>query len=43
MTEDRPVVIFLHYWGRGPAESCHCFKAALDELGKGVAAHAMAR
>ena len=44
MTEDRPVVIFLHYWGRGPAEKLATgFKAALDELGKGVAAHAMAR
>ena len=44
MTEDRPVVIFLHYWGRGPAEKLATgFRAALDELGKGVAAHAMAR
>ena len=44
MTEDRPVVIFLHYWGRGPAEKLASgFKAALDELGKGGAApHAMA-
>ncbi|PYU41476.1 MAG: hypothetical protein DMG53_21345 [Acidobacteria bacterium] len=43
MTEDRPIVIFLHYWGRGPAEKLATgFKAALDELGKGVAAHAMA-
>ena len=40
MTEDRPVVIFLHYWGRGPAEKLAAgFKAALDELGKGAAAH----
>jgi hypothetical protein len=38
MTEDRPVVIFLHYWGRGPAEKlAGGFKAALDELGKGTA------
>ena len=37
MTEDRPVVIFLHYWGRGPAEKLAAgFKAALDELGKGT-------
>ena len=37
MTEDRPVVIFLHYWGRGPAEKlAGGFKAALDELGKSV-------
>lgn len=36
MTEDRPVVIFLHYWGRGPAETLATgFKAALDQLGKG--------
>jgi hypothetical protein len=42
MTEDRPVVIFLHYWGRGPAEKLAVgFKAALDELGKhgGDASH----
>src|SRR6516164_3795208 len=40
MTEDRPVVIFLHYWGRGPAEKlAGGFKAALDELGKGIPAH----
>jgi hypothetical protein len=40
MTEDRPVVIFLHYWGRGPAEKLAVgFKAALDELGKGAPTH----
>src|SRR5258708_22280587 len=40
MTGDRPVVIFLHYWGRGPAEKlAGGFKAALDELGKGAPAH----
>jgi len=40
MTEDRPVVIFLHYWGRGPAEKLASgFKAALDELGKSAHAH----
>jgi len=40
MTEERPVVIFLHYWGRGPAEKlATAFKAALDELGKGGPAH----
>jgi len=39
MTGDRPVVIFLHYWGRGPAEKLATgFKAALDELGKGAPA-----
>ena len=43
MTGDRPVVIFLHYWGRGPAEKLASgFKAALDELGKGAPAHEMA-
>jgi hypothetical protein len=43
MIEDRPVVIFLHYWGRGPAEKlATSFKAALDELGKGRASNAMA-
>ena len=37
MTGDRPMVIFLHYWGRGPAEKlAGGFKAALDELGKGA-------
>lgn len=38
MTEDRPVVIFLHYWGRGPAEKlATAFKSALDQLGVGHA------
>ncbi len=42
MIEARPVVIFLHYWGRGPAEKLATgFKAALDELGKGKASNAM--
>src|SRR5881398_4165720 len=36
MTNSRPVIIFLHYWGRGPAENLATgFKAGLDELGKG--------
>jgi len=40
MIEDRPVVIFLHYWGRGPAEKlANAFKAALDELGKSTPSH----
>jgi hypothetical protein len=43
MTEDRPVVIFLHYWGRGPAEKlATAFKSALDQLGVrhgGMSAH----
>src|SRR4029077_819102 len=42
MTEERPMVIFLHYWGRGPADKlATAFKAALDELGKGGAAQGM--
>lgn len=36
MINSQPVIIFLHYWGRGPAEKLAAgFKAALDELGKG--------
>ncbi len=32
-----PVVIFLHYWGTGPAEKLATgFKAALDQLGHGA-------
>jgi len=35
MTGTRPVVIFLHFWGDGPAEALATgFRAALDELGK---------
>jgi hypothetical protein len=35
-------VIFLHYWGRGPAEKlAGAVKGALDQLGKGGAAHSM--
>jgi hypothetical protein len=35
MINSRPVIIFLHYWGRGSAEKLATgFKAALDELGK---------
>ncbi len=35
MTSERPVVIFLHYWGVGPAEKLATgFRAALDQLGK---------
>jgi len=37
MLNSKPVIIFLHYWGRGPAENLAIgFKAALDELGKGT-------
>jgi hypothetical protein len=40
MTEEKPMVIFLHYWGRGSAEKlANAFKAALDELGKGAPPH----
>jgi hypothetical protein len=35
MTSDRPMIIFLHYWGTGPADKLASgFKAALGELGK---------
>lgn len=36
MVGTQPVVIFLHYWGRGPSDKlAGGFKAALDQLGKG--------
>lgn len=36
MINSKPVIIFLHYWGRGPADKLATgFKAALDGLGKG--------
>ena len=32
MTSDRPMIIFLHYWGTGPADKlATSFKAALNE------------
>jgi len=35
MTGARPMVIFLHYWGTGPADKLALgFKAAVNELGK---------
>src|SRR3954462_1828726 len=35
MTGTSPTIIFLHYWGKGPAEKlAGGFKAALDQLGK---------
>jgi hypothetical protein len=35
MTNTKPMIIFLHYWGRGPTDKLAAgFKAALDELGK---------
>ena len=40
MTEEKPMVIFLHYWGRGPADKlANAFKATLGELGKGMSSH----
>jgi len=36
MINSKPVIIFLHYWGRGPVDTLATgFKVALDELGKG--------
>src|SRR5438477_7108223 len=36
MINTKPTIIFLHYWGKGPADKLAIgFKAALDELGKG--------
>ena len=36
MLGTQPEVIFLHYWGRGPAEQLAAgFEAALDQLGRG--------
>jgi hypothetical protein len=35
MTAERPMIIFLHYWGTGPADTLASgFKAAVNELGK---------
>jgi hypothetical protein len=35
MTNEKPMVIFLHYWGTGPAATlATSFKAALDQIGK---------
>lgn len=35
MINTQPEVLFLHYWGRGPADKLATgFKAALDQLGK---------
>src|SRR5713226_1018936 len=36
MLDTQPTVIFLHYWGRGPAAKLAAgFRAALDQLGAG--------
>jgi len=41
MTNERPMIIFLHYWGKGPAEKLASgFRAALAELGRHGAASA---
>ncbi len=35
MLETQPAIVFLHYWGTGPAEKLASgFKAALEQLGK---------
>ena len=35
MTDTHPMIIFLHYWGKGPAADLATgFRAALDQLGK---------
>jgi hypothetical protein len=35
MTDTRPPIFFLHYWGTGPADTLATgFKAALNEIGK---------
>jgi hypothetical protein len=35
MTGDRPMVIFLHYWGTGPVEKlAAAFKMAVAELAR---------
>jgi len=37
MIGSKPTIIFLHYWGQGPADKLAAgFKAALDQLGKGA-------
>lgn len=39
MIGSRPTIIFLHYWGQGPADQLATgFRAALDQLGKGSVA-----
>jgi hypothetical protein len=44
MTDTRPTIYFLHYWGTGPAEKlANGFKAALSELGKSKATSTASR
>ncbi len=39
VSQTEPMIIFLHYWGTGPADKLATgFKAALDQLGHGAAA-----
>ncbi len=41
MTQERPLVIFLHYSGQGPPDKlASAFKATLDQLGAGARAYA---
>jgi len=43
MTTAQPTVIFLHYWGRGPADKLAAgFRAALDAIEKGARGSSMA-
>jgi hypothetical protein len=38
MLDTQPAVVFLHYWGTGPAEKLAAgFRAALDQLGGATA------
>ena len=42
MTGETPMIIFLHYWGKGSADKLAIgFKAAVDELGKAHGAEKM--
>jgi Domain of Unknown Function (DUF1259) len=44
MTDTRPPIYFLHYWGTGPADKLAAgFKAALSEIGKSSAGTAAAK
>jgi hypothetical protein len=44
MTDTRPTIYFLHYWGTGPAEKlATAFKAATGELGKSKATSTAAK
>ena len=44
MTDTRPTIYFLHYWGTGSAEKLATgFKAAVSELGKGKASSTAAK